>query len=227
MEDFNTLESWENFFSLVISTVSEIQLKSETHSLIVTHSVYTKLVCCIDGILRLKENISILHVRQQHSIPEIEVIRKVLFVLSNMLNNLEEESLFWNAKMERLTPNIQEHMQSGNFVHFDLNGLPGRPKITIDVEQIQSLRTIGFTWVDISKMLGISRSTLYRRCAEMGLDDTRRHTEITDDELDNTIIRLKEVLPHVGERVIIGHLHQSSIYIQRERSGNQFIASIL
>ena len=133
-------------------------------------------------------------------------------------------------------------MQSGNFVHFDLNGLPGHPKITIDVEQIQSLRTIGFTWVDISKMLGISRSFLYRRCAEMGLDDTRRHTEITDDELDDTIIRLKEVLPHVGERVIIGHLHQSSIYIPRGRvrqsihrvdplntalRGNQFIASIL
>ena len=108
MEDFNTLESWENYFSLVISTVSEIQLKRETNSLIVTHSVYTKLVCCIDGVLRLKEHISILHVRQQHSIPEIEVICEVLFVLSNMLNNLEEESLFWNAKMERLTPNIQE-----------------------------------------------------------------------------------------------------------------------
>ena len=45
------------------------------------------------GILRLKEHISIIHVRQQHSIPEIEVIREVLFVLSNMLNNLEEESL--------------------------------------------------------------------------------------------------------------------------------------
>ena len=76
-------------------------------------------------------------------------------------------------------------------------------------------------------MLGINRSILYRLCAEMGLDDTRRHTEITDDEIDDTIIRLKEVLPHVGERVIIGHLHQSSIYIQREGSGNQFIASIL
>ena len=63
MEDFNTLESWENYFSLVISTVSEIQLKRETNSLIVTHSVYTKLVCCIDGVLRLKEHISILHVR--------------------------------------------------------------------------------------------------------------------------------------------------------------------
>ena len=59
--------------------------------------------------------------------------------------------------MERLTPNIQEQVQSGNFLHFDQNGLPGRPKITIDVEQIQSLRTISFTWVDISKMLGISR----------------------------------------------------------------------
>ena len=101
-----------------------------------THSVYTKLVCCIDGILQLKEHISKLHVRQQHSVPEIEVIREVLFVLSNMLNNLEEESLFWNAKMERLSPNIQEQAQSSNFVHFDLNGLPGRPKITIDVEQI-------------------------------------------------------------------------------------------
>ena len=150
-----------------------------------THSVYTKLVCCIDGILRLKEHISKLHVRQQHSVPEIEVIREGLFVLSNMLNNLEEESLFWNAKMERLSPNNQEQAQSSNFVHFDLNGLPGRPKIAIDVEQIQSLRTIVFTWVDISKMLGISRSTLYRCCAEMGLDDTRRHTEFTDDELDD------------------------------------------
>lgn len=39
MEDFNTLENWENYFSLVISTVSEIQLKRETDSLIVTHSV--------------------------------------------------------------------------------------------------------------------------------------------------------------------------------------------
>ena len=39
----------------------------------------------------------------------------------------------------------------------------GRPLLSVDMYEVEYMRSLGFTWTDISNMLNVSRSTLYRR----------------------------------------------------------------
>lgn len=47
--------------------------------------------------------------------------------------------------------------------------LPGRPSFNIEKEQLEYLRSLSFTWVSISKMLLVSRMTIYRHRLHYGL----------------------------------------------------------
>ena len=222
MEDSWTLESWHDFFSLIYSAVSEIRRKREAESLAAVDSIHTKLHCCIDSIVTLKDHIELARRTYHFEEGEVEAIEDVLMVLDNMISKLYEEESYWSEKVTTLQYDEGIHVNTGvtpadSFVQCHRHtGLPGRPKFHLDSDQIESLQAMGFSFVAISKMFGISRATLYRRCAELGILH-RRMTQVSDVELVDRVTKLKEVLPHVGERVIIGHLRQAGIYVQRER----------
>ena len=63
-----------------------------------------------------------------------------------------------------------------------------------------------FTWCQIAEILGVSRSTLYKRIEEEGLSRDLTYTNIADAELDHQIDAIKKVHPNDGERLMIGHL---------------------
>ena len=44
------------------------------------------------------------------------------------------------------------------------------------------LRSLGFTWEDISRMLLVSRWTIHRRVSEFGLTHLSRFSDITEKE---------------------------------------------
>ena len=45
---------------------------------------------------------------------------------------------------------------------------PGRPRFDISEQQLMYLHSMGFTWVDIANLLGVSRMTIFRRRREFG-----------------------------------------------------------
>ncbi len=94
---------------------------------------------------------------------------------------------------------------------------PGRPPVDIDFDDVELLRTLLFTWSDIAKMLGVSRSTLYRKVEEEGLRPSFSYTNITDAQLDQQIVHIKTDHPNDGERLMIGHLRYLGIYVPRSR----------
>ena len=79
----------------------------------------------------------------------------------------------------------------------------GRPRIEVDMEDVRSLR---FSWLKIADILGISRSTLYRRLEEEGITMDMWYTPVSDNDLDRTLFHIKEQHPHDGERLLRGHL---------------------
>ena len=82
------------------------------------------------------------------------------------------------------------------------------------MDEVEYLRSLRFTWTKIARILGVSRSTLYRRLDEDGIS---YHTTISDAELDEKIAAIKRVHPNDGERLMIGHLARRGIVIQRSR----------
>ena len=93
----------------------------------------------------------------------------------------------------------------------------GRPRILIDLEDVEFLRSVRFSWVQIADIFGISRSTLYQRLDEEGICRLTSYTEIADTDLDRVIERVKRSHPNDGERLLIGHLAQEGIIVPRAR----------
>ena len=93
----------------------------------------------------------------------------------------------------------------------------GRPKIIVDIEDIEYLREFRFSWTHIARILGVSRSTLYRRLEEEGTSREARFTNIIDVQLDRHIADIKRDHPNDGERLMKGHLAQRHIFVPRAR----------
>ena len=95
--------------------------------------------------------------------------------------------------------------------------LPGRPQIIVSIEDIEYLRGLHFRWTKIASILGISRSTLYRRLEEEGIELSDTYSQVSDNDLDHTIAGIKQSHPNDGERLITGHLYRLGIVLPRAR----------
>ena len=89
--------------------------------------------------------------------------------------------------------------------------------LDIQIEDVEYLRTYRFSWTRIAVILGISRSTLYRRLREEGITEELRFCSISNIDLDGVVDEIKRDHPNDGERLIIGHLRQRGIYLPRAR----------
>lgn len=69
----------------------------------------------------------------------------------------------------------------------------GRPAYHIPQSQIEALLELRFTYEKIARMLNISTRTLQRRRMQYGLPSGRWYTDISDQELEDTIKGILEV----------------------------------
>ena len=94
----------------------------------------------------------------------------------------------------------------------------GRPRYEmIPLPQLEFLRnTVRFTWSQMTEMLLISRTTLWRRVQNMELF-SNRYTTISDAELDELIKEIRRGFPNSGISMMLGHLRNRNVFVQRER----------
>ena len=89
----------------------------------------------------------------------------------------------------------------------------GRPRLDTDVDEILELRQLHFSWTKIASIIGISRSTLYRRLEDAGISLT--DTPVSEEELDSKIRSIKINHPNDGEVLVQGHLFRMGIRVTR------------
>ena len=94
----------------------------------------------------------------------------------------------------------------------------GRPTLLIPEEQLDGLRSLGFSWSGIAKMLGVSEKTLRRRRDSYSMASSRElFSEINDDKVDNLVEHILQISPNSGEKMIMGWSRGRGIRVQRWR----------
>lgn len=92
----------------------------------------------------------------------------------------------------------------------------GRPRIMVNVDQVEMLRSAGYTWNEIADAFLVSRSTIWRRIRESGIC-LSSYTDISDNDLDQLIGNIRQRHPHSGQNLIQGLLLSMNVHVQRYR----------
>ena len=89
--------------------------------------------------------------------------------------------------------------------------------MSFNVDEVEFLRSLRFSFTEIASILGVSRATLYRRLDEEGLSSSCTYSIVSDHDLDDCMISIKRSHPNDGERLLAGHLCRLGIIVPRSR----------
>lgn len=158
----------------------------------------------------------------------------------NVLQKLNLQQAFPNFEREKITPDIvcrlsthemeilgvssradmmklrTECVKYGTSAPNKINSECGPPKFDIPKSVLKSVLENGFKISDISKLLSVSESTIYRRMSQFGLSKMN-FTQIDDSDLDLTLGQIIKEFPLCGETLLQQMLLLKGIRVQRWR----------
>lgn len=140
--------------------------------------------------------------------------QKVIIENVNLLNlEIQKYILMFEERF-----NEQDGKDSAYSCPYTESGGQGRPKLYIPQEQLEGLRSLGFSWSAVAKMLGVSGKTVSRRSEEFNISKQAGHfSDITDNEIDSLVKHVLEFSQNSGERMILGWFKGRGIRVQRWR----------
>ena len=138
--------------------------------------------------------------------------------LDEFNKNMHDLLQHWVSKKLNLNENAYEVPDFSRY-HAKTRrcGSRGRPSYEIDIEQVKLLREYSFSWTTISKIMGVHRSTFWRKVNKYCGNKESKYSDINDEDLDQIKIEIKKNHPLSGERVIIGLIRSRGMHIQRVR----------
>ena len=122
----------------------------------------------------------------------LEVVQFKLAPYAELIHTSQRFSSARNQLVGSLAPTVDgAAVLQGNLHHRG----PGRPKIFVSRDQIESLFELGFTYAKVAKLLSMSERTLQRRRVELGLPVGRAllYSPLSERELDDTVASILQV----------------------------------
>ena len=132
----------------------------------------------------------------------VQYISSVRSQLARILPETQEDDL--NPQEEVLRPNTVQ-VQS-----------PSRPTLAVNMNDVSRLRSMGFSWNDISSLFGISSRTLRRRRLQSGVA-VMSYDNITNTHLDGIVRDVLNVTPQAGRNMVRGALQSRGVHVRRRR----------
>lgn len=208
------LWGWNRYFEEMGSLVRDISRRAGDASA-ANHSfceyVLDRLEICIESLSSLVE---LLRTHPPSvTYQEAEVATRYSGQLAELLDYMRHLYVEWNGYLDgshTLT------VSTSYSVPISQHAGRGRPKFDINKEQIQYLRSMSFSWVQISKLLGVSYMTLYRRRQEYGISNSAG-ARITDADLRTVLQQLRHELPSLGQTLVWGRVRSMGFEVTRNR----------
>ena len=209
--DETDLSGWERFFDELSSFIRNLNRQRGTANEDFSEYVVERLETCIRSVsalihhLRLNtptdEEAARVGVQYSANLSELlECLRSMLREWQDYLNHYQSRST--SSYRASLTLSVPSQL--------------GRPRFDISREQLQYLRSMSFTWVQISEILGVSHMTIYRRRQEYGMMENPSGN-ITDSELREVLQQMRRELPSLGQTMVWGRLRSLGFKVTRAR----------
>ena len=96
------------------------------------------------------------------------------------------------------------------------HGHHGRPLLGINIDQVELLRTVGYSWQEVADAIGASRTTVWRHLQEQNIT-LSSYTDISDQDLYDLVRTIQRNFPNAGLVMIQGHLRSQGVHVQRHR----------
>ena len=92
----------------------------------------------------------------------------------------------------------------------------GHPQLLISKDQLY-LRGLNFSWTQISKLLGVSRMTIWRRRRDLHIVEFSHHRSASTNELHELLRQICHEMSNMGEVLVLGRLHSLGYTVTRKR----------
>lgn len=137
-------------------------------------------------------------------------ISRLLEITATTRERLVDRAIYWEYRQFEPSDEIfqapMEHLE-----------LQGRPRLIVNESDVSGLRSLGFSWVDISNIIGVSLSTLRRRRPQFETLPDFSYSNISDNELDNMVRGILQTTPQAGRNLVRGTLLSQGVQVQRRR----------
>ena len=158
-------------------------------------------------------------VREYRPNEALQLIEDLEHLLVTVSHKIEQLQLFYSDSYFEHQDQVDNSNCTGLSVEIR-HGNVGRPRYEITQTQIELLHDeLGFRWVDIARMLGVSSQTLTRRRQDlfMPIGHQQNFSNLSDAELDQLINEILALTPQSGLCLSQGALRSRGYRIQRRR----------
>ena len=210
---------WEEFFSQIEQFAVSLERYWDRRVTSLSFAEYAveRLQVCVIAVKRLKDYLTSSVAEDGFSTDEVQNIATYCTSLDALIVYLRQQLHRWDVYMD--SANISSVSPSSISYSLPLHRVSrvGRPKFEASKDQLEYLHSMMFNWTKIAAMLGVSRTTIYRRRLELGLSSNYQESNVTDQELENILQVVRRENPNIGQTMTIGKLRSMGIRVSRTR----------
>lgn len=204
--------SWERFFNELSTFLDSVQRHEIRPNKSYCEYVVQRLELWIVSVSQLTSHIESAQDQEGLDVdnsPTGAVVHCMLDLVKNLRLILHK----WSDYLEHF--DVITNQFSYRSPHVEYTTV-GRPRYTVSKEQLEYLRSMSFSWVHISEILGVSYMTVYRRRMEYGIVESRGR-DVSDSQLEQIITEMRYEQPAVGQTMLWAHVRSLGYQITRAR----------
>lgn len=198
---------WGAFFGEIVSFLRQIRMENSSQNHLEFY--LERLEIIISSTRRIRD---VLHSSQVRGADEAAILLHYQRLIDELHMHLNEVYTEVDSALDNYMSNPATAYRADTIE----NGRRGRPRFDITSNQLTYLASLSFTWIQIARMLGISRMTLYRRRAEFGMLRQVGRT-VRDNELLRLMREMRSEFPEMGEVMVLGRLRALGYSVVRDR----------